>query len=126
MLPPVLQFMMYAGLAMGVGTLVYLIRSFMLEIRAARELVRLLASREEYRPLLRSLVPRAQQHGGRLEITEHEAIDLREHVRQALVHLPPADRKRIQQSLYAPLVDEREVYLRNVLSASIQRLRHHA
>jgi hypothetical protein len=126
MLPPLILFMMYAGVAMALGMLVHLIRSFVLEMRAARELVRLLATRDEYRPLLRALLPRAQQHGGRVDLSEHEAVDLREHLRRALVHLPPADRRRIEQGLYAPLVEDREVYLRNVLSASVWRLQHQA
>lgn len=126
MLPPLIVALMYAGIVIGLAGFAYSIRRFLLEIRAARQLVRLLATREEHRPLLRSLLVRAQQHGGRLRISEHEAIDLREYVRGALVNLAPADRRRVEQGLYAPLVEEREVYLRNVLSASVHRLQHPA
>jgi hypothetical protein len=126
MLPPVIVALMYAGIAIGLAGLAYSVRRFVLEIRAARELVRLLATREEHRPLLHALLQRAQQHEGRLHISEHEAIDLRAYVQHALMHLPPADRKRVEQGLYAPFVDEREVYLRNLLSASVQRLQHQA
>ncbi len=126
MFPPLLQWMMYASVVMTFGMLVYQFRGFMREIRATRELVRLLAEHDEYRPLLRPLAARAREHDGRLQITEHEAIDLREEVRRALVHLPPADRKRVEQGLYAPMVAERDGYLRNVLSASIHRMQRQA
>lgn len=126
MFPPLLQWMMYASVVMTFGMLVYQFRGFMREIRATRELVRLLAERDEYRPLLRPLAARARQHDGRLQITEHEAIDLRESVRRALVHLPPPDRKRVEQGLYAPVVAERDGYLRSVLSASIHRMQRQA
>ena len=121
---PVIVGAMYFGLALSAAALAFSVRRFVLEIRAGRELVGLLASRDEYRPLLRSLLLRAQQHDGALRISEHEAIDLREQVRRALVHLSPADRRRIEQGLYGPTVEEREGYLRGVLSASIWRLQH--
>lgn len=126
MLPPLIVALMYAGIVIGLAGLAYSVGRFLLEVRAARHLVRLLSTGEEHQPLLRSLLSRAQQHGGRLRISEHEAIDLREYVRRALVNLPPADRKRVEQGLYAPLVEERDVYLRNVLSASVHRLQHPA
>jgi hypothetical protein len=125
-MPLPILLLMYAGLVIGLAGLAHSVYSFVLEIRAARELVRLLATREEHRPLLRSLVARAQEHGGKLRISEHEAIDLREYVRGALEQLAPSDRKRIEQGLYAPIVDEREVYLRNLLSASVWRVQHQA
>jgi hypothetical protein len=121
MLPPLMLALMYFGLALAVVALVYQVRSFMLQIQAMRQLVRLLAERDEYRPLLRPLMVRVQ-HGRKLQITEHEAIDLREEVRRALVHLPPTDRKRVEAGLYAPMVEDREVFLRNVLTASLWRM----
>lgn len=125
MFPPILQWLMYVSVAMAFGMLVYQVRGFVREIRATRELIRMLADRDEYRPLLRALVTR-QQRDGRLQITEHEAIDLREEVRRALVHLPPSDRKRVERGLYAPTVAEREGYLRAVLSASVIRIQRQA
>lgn len=126
MLPPLIEWLLYASVAMTVGAVVYLVRSFMLEIRATRELIRLLTERDEYQPMLRPLMIRFQQHGGRLWISEHEAVDLREEVRRALVHLPPTHRRRVEAGLYAPMVEDREVFLRNVLSASVWRLQHRA
>jgi hypothetical protein len=127
MFPPLLQWLMYASVVMALGMVVYQVRWVVRELRATRELIRLLAEREEYHPLLRSLMPRLQHADGRLQITEHEAIDLREAVRRAaLVHLQPGDRRRVEQGLYAPMVAEREGYLRNVLSASIGRMQRQA
>jgi hypothetical protein len=122
-MPPLMLWLMYLGLALGAAGLVISVRQFVLEIRAGRKLVRLLADREEYRPLLRQLWLRVQQQGT-LTISEHEAIDLREQVRLATAHLPPADQKRVRQGLYSPAVAEREAYLHGVLSASVWTLQH--
>jgi len=92
--------------------------------RAARRMALGLAERDEYRPLLASLVSRAREHDGALPISEHEAIDLREQVRRALVHVHPGDRRRIEDGLFARTVRAREVYLRRVLYASMRRLQH--
>jgi hypothetical protein len=125
-MPPLFLWMMYLALVLTLATLAWSVRQFVLDIRAGQKLVRLLTRLDEYRPLLDALLLRVQQHGGRLTFSEHEAIDLREQVHRAVAHLPPADQKRVQQSLYGPTVAEREAYLRSVLSASIWSQRQHA
>jgi hypothetical protein len=93
-------------------------------VQAHRRMAQVLSEREEYQPLLRSLRARADQGDGSLDISEHEAIDLRERVRQALVYLEPRDRKRVEESLRGRTVNSREVFLRKLLYASMQRLQH--
>ncbi len=124
MIPFPILALMCVGLALAAGALVYMVRVFVLQVRATRALIRLLAERDEYQPMLQPLMARAQQHGGRVRFTEHEAIDLREEVRRALTHLPPRHRKRVEAGLYAPMVEDRELFLRNVLSASVWRLQN--
>jgi hypothetical protein len=93
-------------------------------LRAERRIVQVLAERDEFRPLLRILLLRARAHGGELPITEHEEIDLREHVRRALAYVEPGDRKRVESGLLGRTVSGRQAYLRRVLYASMQRMQH--
>lgn len=98
-------------------------------LRAHRRMVRLLAEREEYRPMLYRLAARARQNGGVLRLSEREALDVREQVREGLVFLEPGDRKRIEHSLRGHTVQGREAYLRNLLCTSLNRMEqmeHHA
>jgi hypothetical protein len=115
---------MWSCVALAFCGLVFRVRDIVLEMRAARRLVRVIAEREEYRPMLERLFHISGMPDGSLELSEYEQVALRERVRQALVYLVPADRKRVERALYAPSVAEREGLLRGVLSASIWRLQH--
>lgn len=117
---------MWFCVALAFCGLVFRVREIALEMRAARRLVRVIAEREEYRAMLEQLFRISGKEDGSLELSEYEQVALRERVRQALVYLAPADRKRVERGLYAPSVAEREGLLRGVLSASIWRLQHQA
>lgn len=123
MMPLWMQVLMYLSLVMAGATLLWTIRQHVLEIQAERKLVRLMAEREEYRPVLHLLERRAEQHGD-ITFTEYEAIGLRELVRRAAASLPPAEQKQIAQGLDYPTVAGREGYLRHVLSASVWKMQH--
>jgi hypothetical protein len=108
--------------AMGV---VHSTVDLILHIRAERRFVRVLAESVEYRPLIGVLKTRVEKQGA-LEIGEHEAIDLRHRVAQAMDLLPRGDRRRVGSHLYSPTVRGREFYLHKVLYKSIDRLEQHA
>jgi hypothetical protein len=91
-----------------------------------QRVAQVLADRNEYRPLLVSLLARAREHGGKLPISEHEQIDLRDTMRQVLEHMTPGDRQFVEQGLYSQSVRAREVSLRRVLYASMARLQQAA
>lgn len=112
--------------ALAFATLVMQIRGTILEWRAARRLVRVLAERDEYRPMLKRLFELSGRSETALEFSEYEEVALRDRVRAALVHLSPADRRRVERELFAPIVAERANFLRSVLSASIWRVQHQA
>ncbi|HYW11152.1 MAG TPA: hypothetical protein VE871_04320 [Longimicrobium sp.] len=112
-----------AGAAIGVAGVIHSTWDAVQHVRADREFVRVLAESDEYRPLILQLKAREEHEGG-LAVTEHEAIDLRDRVRQALVYLPLGARKRVEARLYSPTVRGREFYLYKVLYASMQRLQH--
>lgn len=114
-----------AALALGAVGVLHSTVDLVLHIRAEREFVRVLAESDEYRPLIAELKAR-EEHQGRLEIGEHEAIDLRHRVAQALDLLPRGDRRRVGSHLYSPTVRGREFYLHKVLYKSIDRLQQHA
>lgn len=114
----------YLGAGLGVAGCAHSIWEFFYELRADRHMAQVLAERSEYAPLLRAMMERARHHGGAVRFSEHEAIDLRESVRRALVHLEPRDRKHIEASLYGRTVSGREAYLRRLLAASMKRLQH--
>jgi hypothetical protein len=98
-------------------------------LRAHRRMARLLAERAEYRPMLYTLAARARRNGGVLELTEREALDVRERVREGLVFLDPRDRRRVEHGLHGRTVQGREAYLRNLLVTSMnhaEALEHHA
>lgn len=98
-------------------------------LRAHRRMAKMLAEREEYRPMLYTLAARARRNGGILKLTEREALNVRERVREGLVFLEPGDRKRIEHNLRGHTVQGREAYLRNLLCTSMNRmdqLQHHA
>lgn len=113
------------GAGLGFVGVVHSTVDLVLHFRAERRFVRMLAESDEYRPLITELKAREEQQGG-LEIGEHEAIDLRHRVAQALDLLPRADRKRVRSHLYSPTVRGREFYLYRVLYRSIDRLEHQA
>lgn len=108
----------------GIAVLASLVSDAVSDVRAARRVAQVLAEREEYRPMIHSLLGRARLNGGEIPISDHEEIDLREHVRRASIHVAPKDRERIEGGLFAYSVRAREVYLRRVLYASMQRLQH--
>lgn len=112
-----------AATALGALGVVHSTVDAVLHVRAERKFVRVLVESEEYRPLIVELQDR-EQHDGGLEVGEHEAIDLRNRVRRALVYLPLRDRRRVEARLYSPTVRGREVFLRKLLHASMQRLQH--
>lgn len=114
-----------AGAAISAGGVLMSARDAVLLVRAERELVRILAERDEFRPLMSQLRAR-EAHAGGLEVTEHEAIDLRNRVRQALAYLSLPYRKRVESRLYSPMVRGREFYLHKVLWASLHRPQHQA
>lgn len=98
-------------------------------LRAHRRMARVLAEREEYRPLLDTLATRARQNGGTLRLSERESLDVRDKVREALVFLQPGDRRRIAPRLRGRSVHGYEGYLWNLLRTSmnqLENLRHHA
>lgn len=113
----------FAGASISVAGALLAVRDAILHARAEREFMRILAQSEEYRPLIAQLQARDARQGG-LDVSEHEAIDLRERVRKALVYLPLPDRRRVEARLYAPTVRGREFYLHKVLYGSMQRLQH--
>jgi hypothetical protein len=110
------------GVGLGFVGVLFYVREIILLVRAERDLVRVLAERDEYRPLLRRLLLRQRAQGGTLSVTEHEVIDLREEVADALVHLSPARRRRAEEGLFQDSSRGRQFYLLSVLTASIQRL----
>jgi len=118
--------LMWACVPLAFGGVVFQFREIVLEMRASRRLVRVLAERAEYRPMLEQLSRTSGSEDGSLELSEYEEVALRERLRQALVYLAPPDRKRVERALYAPSVAEREGVLRGVLSASVWRLQHQA
>lgn len=118
-----MMWLAFAGAAISVAGVLHCIWDAVQHLRADREFVRVLAERDEYRPLIAQLKAREEHEGG-LEVTEHEAIDLRDRVRQALVYLPLGARKRVEARLYSRTVRGREFYLYKVLYASMQRLQH--
>lgn len=120
-----MMWLAFAGAAISAAGVLLSIRDAVLHVRAERHFVRVLAESDEYRPLIAELKAREQHEGG-LEVGEHEAIDLRNRVRQALVHLPRPERKRVEACLYSPTVRGREFYLHKVLYLSMQRLQHQA
>ena len=124
--PPFLWVLNWALSLAGIAVIASTVWDFVRTARAERRIAQVLAEDDEYRPLLRSLLSRAREHGGELPITEHEEIDLRNTVREALVHMAPADRKRVESGLFAQSVRTREVYLRRVLYASMERIHQHA
>lgn len=92
-------------------------------------MARALAEREEYRPLLRTLAARARHNDGALRLSERESLDLRSQVREGLVFLQPADRRRIAQRLRGGPARGYEGYLHNLLCTSmdqVEDLQHHA
>ncbi|HEX6038860.1 hypothetical protein [Longimicrobium sp.] len=91
-------------------------------LRAHRRMARVLAEREEYRPLLDTLAARARQNGGTLRLSERESLDVRDKVREALVFLQPGDRKRIAPRLRGRSVSGYEGYLWNLLLTSMNQL----
>jgi hypothetical protein len=121
MMPLWLEIPMYLTVIMTVAAVAWSGHQLVLVVRAERQLVRLLADRDEFRAVLRHLRLRVQQNGD-LTFTEHEAIDLRILVHRAAACLPPAEQRQIVQGLYGPTVAGREGYLRYVLSASISAL----
>jgi hypothetical protein len=119
----------YAAAAVFAAVVSYAAWDVMQLLRAHRRMAKVLAEREEYRPLLDTLATRARQHGGTLRLSEREALDVRERVREGLVFLTPGDRKRIEERLRGYTVQGREGYLRNLLCTSLNRmeqLEHHA
>lgn len=118
--------LMWGCVPLACGGVVYQVREIVLEMRASRRLVRVLAERAEYRAMLEQLSRISGRDDGSLEFSEYEQVALRERLRQALVYLAPPDRKRVERALYAPSVAEREGLLRGVLAASIWRLQHQA
>lgn len=97
-------------------------------LRAHRRMARVLAEREEYRPLLKTLAARARQNGGALRLSERESLDVRDKVREGLVFLQPGDRERIAQRLRGRPGHGYEGYLCNLLDTSLHQvedLRHH-
>jgi hypothetical protein len=113
------------GAGLSVMMLVLTVRDDLRGFRATREISKILAERAEFRPLLDELFARAREHGS-LPISEHEQIALREQVRQALVYMRPAERRRVEKGLFSPTVRGREMYLRRVLYSSMQRLHQSA
>lgn len=111
------------GAGIGVLAVLHSTWEFVQQRRAHRDFVRLLAERPEYRPMLNRLFVRAQQNGA-LQISEHEAIDLREQVRRAVVYLDPRERKWIEAGLLGRTVRGRQFYLYRVLCDSMHRLQH--
>lgn len=98
-------------------------------LRAHRRMARVLAEREEYRPLLRTLASRARRDGGALRLSERESLDVRDQVREGLVFLQPADRRRIAQRLRGRPGRGYAGYLHNLLCTSMNQvkdLQHHA
>ena len=120
---------MFALSAVGacIGVLVVLQSTweFVQQRRAHREFVRLIAERDEYRPMLERLSVRARQQGT-LRISEHEAIDVRDQIRRAVVYLEPGERRWIEAGLFNRTVLGREFYLYRILCESIQRVQHQA
>lgn len=118
-----MMWLAFAGAAFGAAGVVHSAWDLVQHLRAEREFVRVLAESDEFRPLILQLRARDEREGG-LDVGEHEAIDLRNRVRQALDYLPRRDRKRVEACLYSRTVRGREFYLYKVLYASMQRLQH--
>jgi hypothetical protein len=114
-----------AATALGAVNVLISIRDEVLRVRAERTFVRVLVESDEYRPLIAELKAREERQGD-LEIGEHEAIDLRHRIREALVHLPRRDRRRVEARLNSPTVRGREFFLYQLLQRSIDRLEHQA
>lgn len=114
-----------AANALGALGVVHSTIDVVLHVRAEHNFVRVLVESDEYRPLIVELEAREARQGS-LEIGEHEAIDLRRRVQQALALLPRRDRRRVESHLYARTVRGREFYLYKLLSRSIDRLQHQA
>lgn len=118
-----MMWLAFAGAAISAAGVVHSTWDMVQHVRAERAFVRVLAESDEYRPLIAQLRAREEREGG-LDVSEHEAIDLRNRVRQALDYLPLRDRRRVEQRLYSRTVRGREFYLHKVLYASMQRLQH--
>jgi biopolymer transport protein ExbB/TolQ len=117
----------YATAAALVAVVAYAAWDVTRLLRAHRRMAKVLAEREEYRPLLYTLIARARQNGGILQLSERESLDARERVREGLIFLEPGDRKRIEERLRGRTA--REGYLRNLLCTSMnrmERVEHHA
>lgn len=117
----------YAAAAALVAVVAYAAWDITRLLRAHRRMAKVLADREEYRPLLSTLAARARQNGGTLQLSERESLDVRERVREGLMFLEPRDRKRIEELLRGRTA--REGYLRNLLCTSMnrmERVEHHA
>lgn len=118
-----MMWLAFAGAAVGVAGVVHSAWDLVQHLLAEREFIRVLAESDEFRPLILQLQARDEREGG-LDVSEHEAIDLRNRVQQALAYLPLGARKRVADRLYSPTVRGREFYLHKVLYASMQRLQH--
>jgi hypothetical protein len=112
------------GVGLGFVGVAFYVREIIILLRAERDLARVIAERDEYRTLLRQLLLR--QRDGSLSVSEHEAIDLRERLRHALLYLAPAERRGAEDGLFQDSARGRQFYLLKVLSASMQRLQHQA
>jgi hypothetical protein len=98
-------------------------------LRAHRRMARVLAEREEYRPLLDRVAARARENGGVIRLSERESLDVRDRVREGLVHLEPGDRRRVAVRLLGRSAHGHAGYLRNLLCTSLNQvedLRPHA